>query len=200
MRTETVKIYTLSELNERAKQEAIDNTRNNPYYLDYEWHSFTIDDFKHIAGLIGVDIDKVYFSGFYSQGGGACFIGTYAYSKGGVKKLIDFAPEPELIEIVKKLQEIQSKYFYSLTATIEHSGMYYHEQSVTIDVESELNDNLPYGRHCRDATGIDEALRDLMAWLYNRLENQYNYLMSDEAITEHILTNELEFYVDGEIY
>ena len=35
--------------------------------------------------------------------------------------------------------------------------------------------------------------RDLAVWYYKKLNEQYDYLMSDEAIAEHIIYNELEF-------
>jgi hypothetical protein len=69
----------------------------------------------------------IYFSGFSSQGDGACFEGTYRYKKGSVKAIKAHAPQDkELHRIAKGLQEAQRPTRYSITANIKHRGRYYH--------------------------------------------------------------------------
>jgi len=45
-----------------------------------------------------------------------------------------------------------------------------------------------------------EAFRDLARWLYKTLENEYDYLLSDEYIDETIRCNEYTFLATGEIF
>lgn len=199
MRTVKHKIYSFSELSEESKEKAISNVRDNENYLSYDWWDSVYEDFRQIAKITGIYIADIYFSGFSSQGDGACFTGAYAYKSGALKELKKYAPKDEKLHaIVKSLQEVQSKYFYKLSAQITHNGRYYHSNSVSIDVLHE-NENvtLPYTKNYRDDTGIDEALRGLMEWLYSTLEKEYDYLMSDEAVIEHVEANELEFWGTG---
>lgn len=44
---------------------------------------------------------------------------------------------------------------------------------------------------------VSEALRDLARWLYRRLEREYDYLSSDEAVDETIEANEYTFTEAG---
>ena len=47
---------------------------------------------------------------------------------------------------------------------------------------------------------IKEIARDFMRWIYKRLESEYEYSVSDEAVEENIITNEYEFTEDGEFH
>ena len=47
--------------------------------------------------------------------------------------------------------------------------------------------------------GVREALRAFMQWIYTRLEAEYDYLQSDDAIKESIGANEYEFTANGEM-
>ena len=45
---------------------------------------------------------------------------------------------------------------------------------------------------------FDDLADELNGYLYQKLMNQYEYLISDEAIIETIEANEYEFTEDGE--
>ena len=45
-----------------------------------------------------------------------------------------------------------------------------------------------------------ELSRQLMRILYKKLNDEYDYLNSDEAIIEHIKANNYEFTEDGKLY
>lgn len=192
-RTLETTVYSFEELNEAAQEKAIQRYREaDP--LDYEWWDFVYEDAKRLGALIGIEIDRIYFSGFWSQGDGACFEGSYSYKKGGVKALKCEAPlDEELHKVAADLQEVQRRAFYKLEATVTHTGRYYHEHSTSIHVFGER------ARWAEDAEeeGISEALRDFMCWIYSYLESEYEYLTSDEAIRETLIANEYEFDEDG---
>ncbi len=38
-----------------------------------DWYESVYEHFKEMMSVIGIRVDKVYFSGFWSQGDGACF-------------------------------------------------------------------------------------------------------------------------------
>jgi len=185
------KVYQLDELTEDAKETAREWYREGA--LDYEWYDSVYEDAKTIAGLMGINIDKIYFSGFSSQGDGACFEGNYSYAKQSVKKVIEYAPQDQnLHRIVKALYQLQKINFYQLEAHIEHTGHYYHEFCTRI---SAYNSNGYISVEAEDE--LTEILRDFMHWIYRQLETEYDYLLSDESVDETIKINEYTFTEDG---
>ena len=47
-------------------------------YINVEfdkWWDCVESDFKEDMLLVGIDVDRIFFSGFSSQGDGACFVG-----------------------------------------------------------------------------------------------------------------------------
>lgn len=194
MRIKKTKIYPFDELSEEAKEKAVENLYN--INVDYEWWDFVYEDTREVGKLMGIDIDNIYFSGFSSQGDGACFEGDYEYKKGSVKAIMKYTPKDiELHRIAKEFQMLQKKYFYQLSASVKQSGHYFHKYCTVIDVGH--NDfysyRLPDG--CED--DLTELLRDFMEWIYRKLEKAYEYLTSEEAIIETIKANEYEFTEDG---
>lgn len=200
MRTETVvrQLYTFNELDDDGKEKAREWWRRDG--LDYEWHYDVISDIKQIGSMLGIDIDDVYFSGFSSQGDGACFTGHYAYNPGALPAVMrEYPSDTELHQVARDLQTIQRAWFYQLTAAVRHQGHGFHEYCTLIDVRTD-DDVTGYDRDITPAEdGIAEALRDFMRWSYRRLEREYDWLMSDEQVDESMICNEYEFTEDGEI-
>lgn len=136
----------------------------------------------------------IYFSGFSSQGDGACFEGSYAYRTGSASAIRAHAPtDPDLQAIAETLQDLQRRHFYKLSATLTHIGRYVHEHSVTIDVSCD---------HCyRDddcTSDLADALQDVMRWIYRQLEREDEYQNSNDTVDENIRANEYEFDEDGD--
>ena len=159
MRTETTTrtLYKFSELSPEAQQHALEEqSRFESEVFDPE---YIYDDAATIADLFGLDICQtretrtngehyyaptIYYSGFSSQGDGACFEGTYSYKPGSLKAVKDYAGQDErLHRIVKALQDIQRKNFYQLTARCKHSGHYYHSGCMSVDVERSDDKEIP---------------------------------------------------------
>ena len=192
MQTITTTVYEYNELSDEAKQTALEKQYN--INIDgYNWWDSDFCDFKEIAALIGITVKDIYFSGFCSQGDGACFTGNYEYKKGALKSVKEYAPlDAELHEIALNLQNLQRKYFYQLSANVEHHGHYYHELCTRIQVYKD-------GDYVNDEAenGITEFLRNFMQWIYLQLNKQYDYLTLEEAIVETL--NEYQFTEDGEM-
>jgi len=182
-----------NELNEVNQARAIKATLENECYLDYEWHDFTTKDFKNILEILGYYDIKSYFSGFYSQGDGASFEARYSYEKQSVNKIIDYASlDKELHRIAKELFNIQNKLRYDLEAKITTGGNYCHEMTMRCECQSLrgfINEDTVQNKE-EDMLDIS---RDLAIWYYKQLNEQYNYLMSDEVVKKYIIANELEF-------
>lgn len=193
MRTIEKTLYMYDELSDAAKANA------REWYLegglDYEWWDGCYEDFVRIGEMLGIEFStrgrskgpEIYFTGFYTQGAGSSFVGTYRYAKGALKKIKEYAPQDEeLHRIAKALQGVQSRYFYKLIANIESV------RDHTIRVSVEHYDD-PY-RDIGDAEGeIRDLMNDFNDWMFRCLEREYEWLTSDEQVEESILINEYEF-------
>lgn len=203
-------VYTLDELSEPAREKARDwYNEGGP---EYDWYSDTYDNFTLICSILGVKLrtrtvttpggrhrDKacIWFSGFCSQGDGACFEGHYRYQPQVARNIREHAPhDEELHRIADELQAVQQRHFWQLQADIQHRGRYYHEYSMDItvtrhgSVAQEVTEDT--------ATALSEALYDLAHWLYCQLQNQYDWLTSPAAVDEAILANEYTFTDAGQ--
>lgn len=196
MRIIETKAYQYSELSEEAQEKARESLRTSEFYPSNQWWDSTYEDAKTIAALMGIQIDDMRFSGFCKQGDGASYTGRYSYAKGSVKSVKEHAPQDvELHRIAQVLSDNQKLDFYSLTATITRSSsQYVHENTMSIDVEDSRSEN----RAPVHEEYLIEALKDFARWIYRQLEKEYDHLMSDEAIAEHITANEYEYTEDGE--
>lgn len=194
MRKETITrdIYTFDELSDAAKERAREWYRSGTF--DYEWWDGVYELANTAGAILGIDIDEIYFSGFWSQGDGACFTGRYQYRKGWKKALsAEFGGEllARLVTIGDELQAAQKAAFFTGTARIEHSGHYYHSGCMRFDCDIERGNFEDF------EDSIQGALRGFADWIYRQLESEYEYLTSDESVDESILANEYEFSEDG---
>ena len=196
MRTIQKDIYKFSELSKTAQNNAIEHTRSDEYYLDYEWYSFTYEDFKTILELIGFYNIETRFSGFYSQGDGASFKARYSNEKYIAKKVKSCVlADDELNQIVSNFQDIK-KSLGNKAKDLEFSiyfgdSMYSHSNTMNIDNISEFAEDFE--------DDILQLCKDLADWYYKKLDDEYEFLNSDEAVTEHLICNEYEFEINGKM-
>src|SRR3954466_15035963 len=112
--TTTQTLYKFGELSEDAKEKA------RQWYREADdgdnfWSESVIEDAATIADLMGIDLRQrpvklmnggtryepaIYWSGFWTQGSGACFEGTYTYKKGSAKAVRDYAPKDEALHAI----------------------------------------------------------------------------------------------------
>lgn len=214
MRTITKTVYQFSELDDRAKERAREWYRQCSSGDNFFAES-VYDDAATIGAIMGIDLNQkpvklmngstrydpaIYYSGFWSQGDGACFESTYSYKPGALKALkahIGGESEggKELLRICNGLQAEQKKHFYKLQAKTQHQGRYYHAYCMDVDVWHS-DDNY---RDVGDSEEtIRELLRDFANWIYSQLESAYEWENSDEVVDENIIGNEYEFDENGE--
>lgn len=208
MRTIETKVYQYDELSARAQEKARD------WYLGAGWEfdgaEYVVEDAVRAGALMGIDIHThsvplmngktrqeptVYYSGFASQGDGACFEASYKYCKGSAKALKAYAPQDkDLARIAQGLQDLQKAHFYSLTAETCHLGHYYHSGCMEVEVadsrEFDVSENAE--------NDLRDILRDFADWIYKQLETEYWYQTSDDQVAETIRINEYEFTAAGE--
>lgn len=189
-------VFKFDELNESAKENARDWYKG--CIETSEWSEYVYDDVKECGALIGITVDNIYFTGFSSQGDGACFEGSYRYKKGAIDAVSAHTGGMNtLVNLAKELQEIQRKAFYRLSAKVKHSGRYYHENCTDIDVYKETNDAYVNYADADTDEKISECLKSFMRWIYRELERAHDDYMSDVNIDETIRINEYTFTEDG---
>ncbi|WP_249538209.1 hypothetical protein, partial [Escherichia coli] len=140
----TTTVYTLNELSSTAQEKARDGYRQ--HHADSNWYENVYEDFREVCGIFGIDLRQrvfrlsngrfmeepsIWFSGFCSQGDGACFEGRWHWQPATVRRIRKYAPqEHELHRIADALQAVQKRNFWQLQAEIHHRGRYCHPYSM----------------------------------------------------------------------
>ncbi len=195
MNIKETKVYNFDELPEDLQEKALGELHD--CNVDYKWWDIIEADCKTIGEILGIEIKNMYFSGFTSQGDGACFEGLYYYAKGSVKKIKETAPrDTDLHDIAIGLMETQKTGNYQLYASVKQRGHYKHSGSTDIDVLHN-NQNDPTREQEQD---IKQELRNFMDWIYKQLEATYSHLTSEEAIKETIENNKWQFTKEGKLW
>lgn len=177
-----------------------------------EWWDCTYDDFKVSMTAVGIHVNRMYFSGFCSQGDGACFEG-HVDDWGLFLQSLGYTDEV-------LIQHAADHFSFSVT----HSGHYYHENCTSFSVELPNPDGegdewfieryspYPWDKEQLrsqawlailrgvDYDAVEEALtdafKDHMRELYKDLEAEHDYLTSDEVVWESLEANEMTDELD----
>jgi hypothetical protein len=193
-------------LTKRQQDEILDKHRHfNTEHI--EWWDAAYDEFKADMDKIGIEVHRMYFSGFYSQGDGACFEGS----------VNDW---PKFLESVGyTCPALTALAAASWGFSVKHSGHYYHENCTHFSAdmvgpddyyESEMDQfvdaHSPYKTDIQNAAFVailqgynfsslhdefEEAFKSHMRDLYNRLEVEYDALTSDESVLESLHANDM---------
>lgn len=196
-------VYSFNELSNEAKEKAVQYFLKNEYHIFHTWYDFIKEDFHDILSIFGFYNIKSYFSGFYNQGDGACFVGSYKYSKDFVKNLKAHAPlEKDLHEIAEKIAKIQKLNFYGILCEITHCNMYYHENTMRFDWNNGNNTSYLQSIFKNDSheNELEKCFKGLSCWYYDKLEKHYTRLQSCEAVQEYCECNEMLFLESGSVY
>ncbi|MDE0006183.1 MAG: antitoxin of toxin-antitoxin stability system [Rhodospirillaceae bacterium] len=203
-------VYELPELSRAAQDRARAWYRDT--CLEYCWYDTVFEDFESVCALLGVtprthavrllgggtrEAPNLWFSGFAFQGSGASFDGMYRYTPGAARAIRAYAPKDETLHaIADDLHHVQRRNFYQLNGVIRQSGRYYHEYSMSIEVERDSPAGQPMTDDAEDT--VVRAIRDLARWLYRQLEREYDHLTSDSVVDETIVANSYTFTEAGE--
>ena len=196
MKTRKIECYQYAELDDAAKEKARDWYRSATEG-DSFWSESALEDAAQIGAILGIDFEDrggrpaIYFSGFSSQGDGACFEGYWSYKPGMSKAIKEYATnDEELHRIAKEISSIARRTFYTASARVKHSGHYYHSGCMSVDVQNDKGQDVE--------NDVYQAMRDFADWIYKSLEMEWDYQNSDDAIAEAIEANEYEFTNGGE--
>lgn len=185
MKENIIYSYNFSELSEKAKKVALENHRYN--FCEENLLDFCEEITDKIKSIFE-DV-KFYYTGFYSQGDGACF--TF--------KGLNFERLFEVFERQNITFSNEVKEFLKENFTCEgvHYGMYYHENSVSMEWNCE-NENEKFNKEIQRFTDCLESLRySLCKELYSELQSLYEEFISDEHVADCLEMNEYEFLESG---
>jgi hypothetical protein len=201
-------LYKFDELEEKAKEKAREWYRGLIEADEYSEHVY--EDAATIAALMGLDIRTrpvklmgggtrydpcIYWSGFSSQGDGACFEGRWEYKPGSLERVKEYAPlDKRLHTIASSLDDPKLS---GLTASIKHTGRYYHEYMMDFDISPDYDVAFEVTEEIEEL--IKEPLRDFARWIYRMLEAEHDYCHADEQVDDNIRCNDYEFTEDGRL-
>lgn len=195
--TKTINVFSASELQNLHPQgfEKALNAFRESEQQDYFWSECIIEDFKSILHVLGFSDPKIYFSGFWSQGDGACFIGKFKRETLEYGKVLNEYPNDKDVHV---FAEYLNSLDENVICDISHHGRYYHENSTSFNLYSndydldidEMVDYETFKEHCRD----------FMRHIYKTLETEYESLGDVHSFLDYALNNEVLFLENGDIY
>lgn len=175
MRIETVKIYTFSELSKEAQEKAI--KRHYGINMHYDWWSCIYDDAERIGlKLTGFGTDR------NKHAKGELINSPYDVAQ----KII--AEHGDTCNTYQTAQEFISDW----NSLVEKYSDGINKELVTEENEYEFDQDADYLEQ--------EFLKSLLSDYATILQKESDYLMSDEAIKETLISNDYEFTEDGEMY
>ena len=208
--TKTYQTYRFEELDDKAKEQVLESYRTDEWYPGDWWHEAAVEDFVEDRTKEGWDLETkdVHFSGFWSQGDGASFDGEVT-----CETWIKFhkleAKFPTIMKVLHNTHPLTAKIYTN------HFGTYYcHSNTRYLEIEEDgqLDEHI-YGwddeakeqaimeKWNEEVMRLEEILEDnreeLSQQLYSKLEKQYDYYMTDEAIKEDIMSNDNMFLANG---
>lgn len=202
--------FKFSELTPEAQDHAIEKLWD--INVDYgEWHEYTLDYWQDekLPELGFTGTNKIYYSGFSSQGDGAMF-------EADELDLLKFMQVNHLANTFRRLHYWVNQGL-SVYCKVQQYGHYHHERSFTLDFEIEDIRNYlePAGqdyspRQIKQIDGFEtecsdfedylkEKLVDINHDIYKSLEQEYEYLTSREQIIETIEANDYDFFENGDM-
>lgn len=179
-------------LSEKRQDELLEKHRDDD--VNHGWWEFTYEGFKEKCTGLGLRIDDISFSGFCSQGDGACFNG--AVDDWGL--ILPLVKRESLLSLAR-----EHGWGWTVSGRDHH---YCHAQTMNGELTANLEEN-PYSEDdeplqhdawnianpvtYNDLDDLDTVLtdycRELADELYRELESEYDYLTDDEQIVGRLL-------------
>lgn len=214
-----VEVFKYDELSDSAKEKA-----RNWYIegMDYEWWEGVYDTAKEDGYEKGFCIDTINFSGFWSQGDGASWSGQLDVREWLEKNCADsigVSAWCALIQedVVSKHIQVTQSGRYSHEETMGFANVEDHTDEFTDDWQMELpsifkgmevqhlfdiiatDDTCPYKNVEDITTAIAISAKDYARQIYKQLQEEYDYLCSEEMMIDHFECNDYFFDSDGRL-
>lgn len=190
-----------SELSDGVKEKARDGMRER---LEF-WAEPEIESWTVLLGKLGFTDVGIYWSGFWSQGDGACFTGSWSVDWMKLDEVSGYTSEarakeilayPEKVRGLYKLLELDDEEWdeeipIATGVELDHRGNYSHENSISFEFDPYPTDEAQ--------EEFKDWCKDLMRMIYRDLEADYEWQMSDEGVQDVIELNNYDFNDKGEL-
>ena len=168
--TTTTNVYNFNELNNTAKEVAILHHRD--INIEENWWQYVYDDAENIGLKLTI-------------------FDIYGYCEGKFIDSLEFTAEKTMLEHGQHCETYKTAAnFLADKAKLVAK----HSDGIKIDIVKEGNEDI-FDDECNDIEF--EFKKSILEYYRIMLQKQYEYLTSDESITETILANEYEFTEDG---
>lgn len=215
MRTIETKVFQYDELNERAQARARDWWREASAGDDFIFEQPT-EEFRELLAILGWHVDAkrgITWSGFWSQGDGAAFGGTwYAADVDAAKVTAWMADRPRSFErdgktevcranvrwhdAIEPILALRRKFPCGSGSVALGRGNNILRNSFEYDNE-ETGESLTGAAVEEAERALCEAATDLASAFYRALEEEYEWANADEQVADNIRANEYEFTEEG---
>lgn len=189
MKIRKINIYSFDELSKEAQAKALEKFRYiNTDFSD--WSDPITEGAKETLTPLGYEDAHILFSGFGSQGDGACFTAS-----------VNIGEWLKAHSLTEKYAEL-FKYEADYKIVIEHKWRYYYSTStdVWLDEFDEPDAHPEAEKQAQEVLALVEKEREELGnKFYRDLSDYYDELTEDEAIRDTILVNEYEFLANGEL-
>jgi len=188
--------FTIDQLDASARSRACDKHRSiNVEYND--WYEHVKHDAVVIGSHLGIAITDLMFSGFYSQGDGASFVGRYSAEESAIDRVKEHAPQDiALHAIAERLTATDTAIALivpgRIITSITHSGHYYHSGCMRFEHDHEDNIDISECEELLDRRA--QCLEDFADWIYQQLEAEYDYQTEDAQVISTL--REITFVFD----
>lgn len=197
MRDIIIKLYNFTELKPELQAKVLEYHRNINID-DSSWCEHIIDDWHVKLESLGFHGAVIQWSGFYSQGDGACFDAT-----------IDVDSFAGMMG--SSLAKVYADEIWAIDMDIVSKGpcMYNHEKSRYLHCSLSGRNYKAITQPVRSVVAKDleiflqkaEQLRHkLCNLIYKDLQTDYEYLTSDAQVRECLISNEYEYRADGTLF
>ena len=185
------------ELSDTAKEHAFEQFQEYAVSGDYDWWENTMEYWVEKLEALGIhtSLEQMHFSGFGSQGDGACFTGSI-----NLKEFLEAHPEilRQHVNLYMAVVPFDTRgaawEYFDLELTRHGSTNYNHEKSVhlgswdlNILPELDNDEGEDYELYMMEAdSDITEQCREYMRQLYRELEAEHEYWQSLECFLESV--------------
>lgn len=189
MKTISINVYSFNELSEQAKQQAIENVRNQEDY-GIDFPAWAVDDcslFEPNHEELNQLFGENYTFPLIKNTRGKIYFSTDRNWFLDCDDAMQVTNDEQFLIWLGIPKELVNQVTYSIFTNQGRNG------DTTIEIE-----HLEYGEEdfSKQVAKFDEHIQNVL----ERIQNDIEYRYTDESIIEDIEANEYEFYEDGNIY
>jgi len=179
------------------------------------WYESTLDDWVEVLRGRGLDVASkdILFYGFYSQGDGACFTGNCIDSTAFIREHVDEKDRQAIEVLFNHGGEVYVQVVRGSNRTYSHSRTCYANLSpntlyqcidppadsdgLQATIIAKLDAQIDAEVHAIEMA-FTELFRGWMDKIFKDLNEEYDYLTSDEAVWETLVANDMIEPTEGE--